>query len=108
MHRRYSDGRLALVAVDASDRPVAFGDLERDGHLDFLYAAPEVAGQGVASAIYARLKAHALASGLARLYTEASEAARRFFERKGFEVLARRELKIGETSIHNYAMETWL
>ena len=30
------DGRTVLVAVDDADRPVAFGDLEPDGHIGFL------------------------------------------------------------------------
>jgi putative acetyltransferase len=102
---RLGDGRTTLVAVDDDGAPLAFGDLEADGHIDFLYAAPEAAGKGVAAALYDALEAHACSRGMTRLYTEASEAARRFFLRKGFAVTARRDFSIGDAPMHNYAME---
>lgn len=105
MHARYTDGRTAMVATDDNDQPIAFGDLEPDGHLDFIYCVPEAAGRGVASALYDRLEATARAAGLDRIHTEASEAARRLFEHKGFVVTARRDLVVAGTPIHNFAME---
>lgn len=101
---RNADGRIVLVAVGDDDRPLAFGDLEPDGHIDQLYCAPEVAGRGIAGAIYDRLEQAARAAGVRRLDTEASEAARRLFARKGFRVLARRDLDIDGVAIHNFAM----
>lgn len=105
---RLNDGRLCLVAVDDANTPLAFGDLEADGHIDFLYASPDVAGKGVAAALYDALEMHARAQGMARLYTEASEAARRFFLKQGFAVQRRRDFSIGDVPIHNYAMEKTL
>jgi putative acetyltransferase len=102
---RLGDGRRALVAVGDGDAPLAFGDLEADGHIDFLYAAPDAAGKGITAALYDALEAHARAHGMARLYTEASEAARRFFLKKGFAVVTRRDFVIGSIPMHNYAME---
>jgi len=104
----YGDGRVALVAVDEADRPVAFSDVESDGHINFLYCAPEAAGRGVMSALVDRLEARARVLGHPRLHVEASEAARPFFLRRGFTMLERRELRIGDVPIHNYAMEKWL
>ncbi|MCA1941157.1 MAG: GNAT family N-acetyltransferase [Caenispirillum bisanense] len=100
-----ADGRLVLAAVDASDRLLAFGDLEADGHIDFLYAAPDAAGTGVVAALYAALEAEARARAIPRLYSEASEAACRFFTRRGFTVLHRRDLEVDGVAIHNYAVE---
>ncbi len=104
----YGDGRVALVAVDSDDRPVAFSDVETDGHINFLYCAPEAAGRGTMSALVDVLEDRAAALGYPRLHVEASEAARPFFLRRGFTLLARRELRIGDVPIHNYAMEKWL
>jgi putative acetyltransferase len=36
---------------------------------------------------------------------EASEPARRFFLKRGYAVLERRDFEIGGVPIHNYAME---
>jgi putative acetyltransferase len=105
VHLRASDGRLLLVAIDAQNEPVAYIDLEADGHIDHLYCRPDAVGTGVASRLYDALEATARRQGLARLYTEASEAARRLFQRKGFAVIQRRDFAIGGVDIHNYAME---
>lgn len=99
------DGRETFIAADETDRPVGLIDLEADGHINFLYCAPEIAGQGVAGQLYDALEARAQARKIGRLYAEASEAARRFFLRRGFAELHRRELVIGDTPIHNYAVE---
>ncbi|PWC85191.1 acetyltransferase [Azospirillum sp. TSH100] len=108
VRQAYGDGRVALVAVDEDDRPVAFSDVESDGHINFLYCAPEAAGQGVMSALVDLLEERARALGHPRLHVEASEAARPFFLRRGFTLLERRDLRIGDVPIHNYAMEKWL
>jgi multidrug transporter EmrE-like cation transporter len=96
---------VALVAVDEADSPLAFIDLEADGHIDLLYCAPEFAGSGLADGLYEAVEAAARAGGIARLYSEASEAALRFFRKRGFVMLHRRDLKIGDVAIHNYAVE---
>ena len=103
-HLRSSDGRLVLVAADEHDHVVAFIDLEPDGHIDRLYCAPEAAGQGIASRLYTQLETAARAQGAGRLYTEASELARRFFERKGFAVVERQDKILRGVPIHNYRM----
>ena len=108
LRARWADGRIVLVAVDAEDRPLAFGDLEFDGHIEFLYCAPEAAGQGIASELYDRLEALARGRGLARLHVEASEAGRSLFARKRFAVTAQRNLTVSRVPIHNYAMQKTL
>ena len=100
-----SDGRVTRVAADDGDVPLAFGDLEADGHIHFLYCAPEAAGTGVAAALCDELEAIARARGTQRLYAEASEAARRFFLKRGFTVTGRRDIEVSGTPIHNYAVE---
>jgi putative acetyltransferase len=100
-----ADGRLFLVAVNEQDEPIAFGDLEQGGHIDYLYCRPDFVGKGVASALYDRLEAHARANAMPRLYSEASELARRLLLRKGFTVVTRRDFEVNGVMIHNYAME---
>jgi putative acetyltransferase len=102
---RLSDGRLALVTEGDDGEVLAFGDLEADGHIDFLYAAPEAVGKGVAAALYDELETAARERSIARLYSEASEAARRLFLKKGFTMLHRRDFDVRGVPIHNYAME---
>ena len=103
-----ADGRILLVAADDCDQPLAYGDLEKNGRIDHLYCRPDAAGTGVASALYDHLEAVAKDRGIGRLYVEASEPARRFFLRKSFIVLQRREFTLGGVAIHNFAMEKLL
>ncbi|WP_200943497.1 GNAT family N-acetyltransferase [Brevundimonas sp. Root1423] len=102
---KMADGRRCWVTVDATDRVTAFADLEPDGHIDFLFADPDVAGQGVTTVLLEVLEQAARASGLSRLYVEASEPAKRFFVKRGYTVVERRDFEIGGVPIHNYAME---
>ncbi|MCB8822245.1 GNAT family N-acetyltransferase [Microvirga rosea] len=105
MRQRYGDGRTAMVATDEQNRLIGFGDIEQDGHIGYFYCAPEVVGLGVAAALYRVLEATAREAGTARIFVEASAAARRFFLRHGLEVLEKREFLLGNVPIHNFAME---
>jgi putative acetyltransferase len=102
---RMADGRRAFMAEADGGTLVGFVDLEPDGHIDFLYAAPEAKGTGVADRLLDVVEVGAQADGIERLYSEASEAARRFFQRRGFDVLHRRDFAVGGVAIHNYAVE---
>jgi putative acetyltransferase len=104
----YGDGRHALVATGAGGDVLAFGDLEANGHIGYLYASPEEAARGSADAIYQGLEAYGREAGMSRLYVEASEAARRFLMARGFKVMKRNDLEIGGVRIHNYDMEKQL
>lgn len=98
------DCRQIWVAADDDDVAQGFIELEADGHIDCFYLAPAVAGSGAGAALYARLEAEARMLGLASLYVEASEAARRFFLRQGFTDEGRRDFERRGVMIHNYMM----
>ena len=97
--------RFAWVAEHADGRILAYLDLEKDGHVDFYYALPEVTRTQLTTLMFDELEATAQREGMARLFTEASEAARRFAEKRGFKVLRRQDFEIDGVLIHNFAME---
>lgn len=99
-----SDGRLALVAVNSEDRPVAWIDLEATGHIDMLFCDPLWTGKGVGSQLFREIERAARQRGISNLTVEASEGARPVFAHWGFDLLHRRDFKIGGQPIHNYAM----
>lgn len=102
------DGRMILVTVDDSDKPVAYGDLEPTGHIDHLFCHPDAIGTGAASKLYDRLEIQGRDWGLARLFVEASEVARPFFERKGFADRGRKDFIMRGVLMHHYDMEKYL
>lgn len=102
---RVSDGRSVFVAVSKDDKPIAFIELEESGHIDCFYCHPDAVGTGVGTALYEKLESAALAVGLSRLHVEACEAARRFFDGKGFNLIKRQNFKRNNVEIHNYLME---
>ena len=98
-----ADGRRRFVAVEGEEA-VGFLDLKPDGHIHFLYRDPETE-PGVASRLLAAAEASLVSFDIDRIFAEASEPARRFFERHGFTVLARRDFEVAGVPIHNYAVE---
>ena len=102
---RGTDGRTLLLAVDDDDEPLAYGDVEADGHIDHLFCRPEVAGTGVTARLYEELERAARERGIENLFTEASEPARRFFSKQGFVEIERRDFEISGVPIHNFRME---
>jgi putative acetyltransferase len=97
-------GRIFLVAENDDGEPIGYGDLEPDGHIDHLYCRPDVIGTGVGAALLEALQIAAKQAGLAALHVEASEPARRLFERRGFRLDHRRDVEVNGVSIHNYRM----
>ena len=82
-----------------------FIDLEPDGHIDMLYVGADRQRRGVASRLYAVVEATAAGRGADRLFTEASKAARPFFEAKGFTVIAEQSVEVRGQRLTNYRME---
>ncbi len=82
-----------------------FMTLEPDGHIDFAYVRPDVAGRGVAARLYLHLEARARARGIARLYSEASHLARRFFQRHGWTLNETRTVERNGARLTNHLVE---
>ncbi|MEI8288340.1 MAG: GNAT family N-acetyltransferase [Verrucomicrobiota bacterium] len=61
-----------------------FASYEKSGHLDFLFTHPEFARRGVATQLYLKVESALRAAGVPEMFTEASLAARPFFEHHGF------------------------
>lgn len=84
------------------------GTMAAGGYIDLLYVHKDYQGRGIASALLRAMEAHARASGLSRLYTEASITARPVFEKQGFVMLRTNAKVFGGEVFVNYVMEKGL
>ncbi|GGO77019.1 acetyltransferase [Marinobacterium nitratireducens] len=105
--QRRLDAKKPWLAIDAQ-RIAGFIELDRDGHIDCLYVDPGYQRRGVAALLYAHLEVSAREQRIGRLYVEASLIARPFFERQGFRVLCRNEVRRSGQGLVNFAMEKML
>jgi putative acetyltransferase len=105
-HRRMIE-RCTLVAIQNGE-PVAFAELEYDGHLDMFYCRNDVIGRGIGTQLHHAVEARAVHLGLARIFTEASITARPFFERRGFRFLQEQTVFRRGVSMTNYRIKKHL
>jgi len=77
---------------------------EPDGHVDLAFVHPRFQGLGLARSLHAAAEEHARRERIARLFTEASHAARPFFERAGYRVLAENRVPVADQVLTNWLM----
>lgn len=90
----------SIVAIDG-ERITGFGDIDKTGYLDRLYVHRDYQRKGIASLICDHLE-QAVAGNIV---THASITARPFFEKRGYIVLKRQQVKRQGILLTNYVME---
>jgi putative acetyltransferase len=80
---------LTLVALLGGE-VAGFASLRGQDHIDLLYVDPQATGQGVATSLCDALEKLAGARGAAKLSVDASDTARGFFEKRGYQPLNRK------------------
>jgi putative acetyltransferase len=121
----YSDAQRSLWAATADDEAVfaarlaqeltlvatlggsvvGFAALKGADEIDFLYVHPAVAGQGIGAMLCDALEKLAGARGAKRLFADASDTARGFFEHRGYEAQRRNSVSLGDEWLANTTME---
>lgn len=96
--------QLTLLAT-MEGSPVGFASLAGAEQIDMLYVHPAVAGQGVGSMLVDALEKLTSARGAAKLSVDASDTARRFFERRGYVAQQRNTVSCGGEWLVNTTME---
>lgn len=100
---------LECVVAEDESGIVGFMCFEPEtGYVDFTYVLPSAMGKGVADTLYAVCEGRLRARGVRRLTVQASELARSFFLRQGWQVLHRQEIERRGVMLHNYRMEKHL
>jgi GNAT superfamily N-acetyltransferase len=97
-------GSYFVVAVSAG-MIVGFANLDGDDYVDQLYVHKDLLRKKIATRLVAEIERESRARGAARLWTEASITARKFFERQGFAVLQAQRVTYNGQTFDNFAME---
>jgi putative acetyltransferase len=96
-------GALTLVATFGG-AAVGFASLADNSRIDTLYVHPAAAGQGAGAMLCDALERLAAARGGKELKVEASDNARRFFEKRGFVAKTRNTISLAGEWLANTTM----
>ena len=96
-------GQLTLVATFAG-AAVGFASLADNTRLDMLYVHPAGTGQGAGAMLCDALEKLAAARGARELTVEASDTARGFFEKRGFDARTRNTVLLAGEWLANTTM----
>jgi putative acetyltransferase len=96
-------GELTLVATFGG-AAVGFAALAGNTRIDMLYVHPAAAGQGAGAMLCDALETLAAARGTKELSVEASDAARGFFEKRGFVARTRNTVSVNGEWLANTTM----
>ena len=94
---------LTLVATYGG-AAIGFAALADNRRIDMLYVHPAAAGQGAGAMLCDALEKLAAARGTKELTVDASDAARGFFEKRGFSAQSRNTVSLGDEWLANTTM----
>ncbi len=96
-------GELTLVATFGG-AAVGFASLADNTRIDMLYVHPAAAGQGAGAMLCDALEKLAAARGAKELTVDASDAARGFFDKRGYSPRTRNTITLGGEWLANTTM----
>src|SRR6516164_7535082 len=94
---------LTLVATYGG-AAIGFAALADNRRIDMLYVHPAAAGQGAGAMLCDALEKLAAARGSKEITVDASDAARGFFEKRGFSAQSRNTVSLGDEWLANTTM----
>ena len=90
-----------LVAIE-NNRIVGFGDIDKTGYLDRLYIHKDYQGKGIATMLCDKLEQ---IDNATKIITHASITAKGFFEKRGYHIIKKQQVKRQGIILINYIME---
>lgn len=98
-------GGMLTILAEAKGELVGFASLKDNKQLEMLYVAPEHAGNGIGKALLGVMELLARQRGADALTADASEVAREFFVRFGYEMQARNTVMRADEWLVNTTMK---
>ena len=82
-----------------------FGSLQNGDYLDFLFVNKDYTGRGIANRLFQELEQESQKQGKKKISAYVSKTALGFFQKNGFKLIRKNEVKRGNVRIGNYYME---
>jgi len=98
------DGSYFMVAVTGG-MVVGFANLDGDDYVDQLFVHKDLLRKRIATKLMEEIEREAKRRGAARLWTQSSITARKFFERQGFATLQAQRITYNGQIFDNFSME---
>jgi putative acetyltransferase len=95
---------LHTIVAEADGVLAGFASYTDEGYLDFLFTRPGFARRGVATSLYQSVESTLRATNVPLVTTQASLAARPFFDRHGFQVDAEESVECRGVYLRRFAM----
>ena len=96
---------MSTFVAEIDAQIAGFMTLEPDGHIDLAFVRADLTGRGVGRKLYTAVLKEALATEMSRLYSEASESARPFFEKQGWTLLETQSVMHNGVGLRNHRIE---
>lgn len=100
---RLADNLTLIATLDGT--PVGFITLKDNRSIELLYVHPAVARRGVGGLLVEAVEKLAAARGAAQLVVDASDTARDFFARRGYQPEQRNSIFLGDQWLTNTTMK---
>ena len=98
------DGSYFMVAITGG-MVVGFANLDGDDYVDQLFVHKDLLRKRIATKLVEELEREAKRRGAARMTTQSSITARKFFERQGFATLQAQRITYNGQIFDNFSME---
>lgn len=102
--RAVIDGSYLMVAISGG-MVVGFANLDGDDYVDQLFVHKDLLRKRIATKLMEEIEREAKRRGAARLWTQSSITARKFFERQGFATLQAQRITYNGQIFDNFSME---
>jgi putative acetyltransferase len=93
-----------FLIAQCDNKIIGYVSLENDDFIDFIYVHKDFQKQGIAGRLYDKIEKEAIKRGATTLKSDVSITARPFFEKRGFKVLSKHNVRIRDIEIANYKM----
>lgn len=102
--QRLTQPELCTLIAIRDSMPAGFISYEPNGHIEYLYTAPDSQRYGIASALYRAAELELSSMGVKELFTEASLVAQPLFLKQGFHIVEAQVVEVRGVQFRRHAM----